>query len=686
LAIAEGGVAGNGDSALRLTHFVHDIDDRISVNMTQQSSESMPDDSRGKDILLPEYLPRLQGGIFVDLSLFPVGGGFAEFLDRLFGAGARFRGLDHSLLTDLLYNFDAILSSNGANAKVKLAVDVVDFPSRRKALYKAVKVDAESKRAEYLFEPVQIEVDTEVPVYGEPGADGVAPIIGSARKSELRPTKLDLDEFIADMWLKGVRFGLDVEGVAAAILRGEAIRMEIARQLDATEGSDAEIEEANDALRRDNSPKKLPNGMADLRRFQNRFPQIAKGARLLKKKKRVLGKPGFKVSGMMIEPPLPVDFDLLTLAGEGTRVENQGVNEFIVASRDGFLSLDIATNHISVTEKIENKSGVSIRTTGDLSLGGDEFIEHGEVQEGRVVEGKNMTFRSDVYGEVVSQGGFILLEKNLSSGHAISYDGDVTSNGRMLNSIIEAWDGIVTAKYAEGCLIMGESVAVERAVNCEILAMKVQIGSAEGCGIAGKNVCIGSSKERRDRQNIVSMLVPGLTQIDAQINQVRRTIVECRQVIEAREQELAGIRADEEVAKYLALETSIKQGSVKLNTAQQDNWQKMINKFARINRAMDRLNEDIQGQTERIAAFEQELKYLMAARVKCGADIHCEIVEVAGDTRVRTMVTVNGISGFRQITGNDLRIKLREQGFPLEQVFLGDEGGLDWSYQLPELA
>ncbi len=122
-------------------------------------------------------------------------------------------------------------------------------------------------------------------------------------------------------------------------------------------------------LRRDNSPKKLPNGQADLRKFQNRFPQIAKGARLLKKKKRVLGKPGFKVSGVMIEPPLPEDFDLQALAGEGTRVENQGVNEFIVATRDGFLSLDVETNHIAVTEKIENKSGVSVKTTGDLESG-----------------------------------------------------------------------------------------------------------------------------------------------------------------------------------------------------------------------------------------------------------------------------------------------------------------------------
>lgn len=643
-------------------------------------------DPKRMDILLPEYLLRQPGGIYVELSLFQVGGGFAAFLDRLFGAGARFLGLDYSLLTDLLYDYDAILAAHGTSGKVKLAADIVDFPPRRKGLYKAVKVDAEGKHAEYLFEPVQIGVEVEVPVYGEPGADGVAPIVGSARKTVMQPTKLDLDEFIADMWLKEVRFGIDVDGVADAIARGEAVRMDVAFQLDATEGSDAEIEEASDALRRDNSPKRLPNGMADLRRFQNRFPQIAMGSRLLKKKKRVLGKPGFRVSGAMIEPPLPADFDLQTLAGDGTRVENQGVNEFIVAGRDGFLSLDVATNHIAVTEKIENKGGISAKTTGDLSLAGDDFIEHGEVQEGRVVEGKNMTFHSDVYGEVVSHGGLILLETSLSNGRAISHGGDVTSNGRMLNSVVEAWDGVVTAKYAEGCLIIGKSVMVERAVNCEIVGENIQIGSAEGCGIAGKRIRISSSSERRDKQTIVSMLVPGLTQIDAQINQVRRAIVECRKIIEAKEQELAQIRADEEVAKYLALEASIRQGSIKLTAAQQENWQKMTAKFVGPLRAMDRLGKEQQEQLERIAAFEQEQKRLMTEREKSGADIHCEITAVSGDTRVRTMVSFNGVAGLQQLAASDLRIKLREQGFPLEQVFMDSEGSLEWTYELPEIA
>ncbi|HLP97280.1 MAG TPA: flagellar assembly protein A [Sideroxyarcus sp.] len=642
-------------------------------------------DFRQAGLPLPGYLQRQPGGIFVDLANFPVGGGFAQFIDRLFGEGARFAGLDYCLFSGLLYDYDAILDAHGLSGKVRLAADVVEFTPQRRALYKAVKVEAESSSAMYLFEPAMIEVETEVPVYGEPDPDGVAPIIGSAKKVELKPTQLDLDEFVADMWLKGVRFGIAVDAVAGVIARRETVRMEVATRLDATEGSDAEIEEVCDALRRDNSPKRLANGKADLRKYQNRFPQIAKDVRLLKKKKRVLGKPGFRVDGAMIEPPIPEDFDLSAMAGDGTRVETVDGAEYIVSNRDGFLSLDMATNHIAITEKIENKGGVSVRTTGDLSLTGNDFVEHGEVQEGRIVEGKNMTFRSDVYGDIVSQGGSVLLEKNLSGGSARCYGGEITSNGRTLNSVIEARDGRVALKYAESCLIMGETVAVEQAVNCEIVATNVELGAAEGCAIAGKTVGIGSSAACRGRETLVSMLVPDLSGVDGQIGQVYKAIDDCNRAIAAKDQAQAQLLADDEFAKFLALAKSIRQGVVKLNAAQQEGWQKMAARFAGNNKALAGLEAEMRVLREHIAALQEELAYLLESRRKSGAGIHCAIKAVAGDTLVRTMVACFGVTELRKMKAVELKLKLREQGAAQERVFFNDEGSLDWSYVLPEM-
>lgn len=648
--------------------------------MTQQiKAASLSPDSKGA-ISLPACLIRQPDGVFVDLSLVPASG-FDKLVDSLFGNGARFRGLDYRLLSGLLYDRDSVTGSYALSDRVKLADDIVPFSPKRRALYKSVKVDADGQHAAYFFEPVEMEVVIDEPVYGEPGEDGVAPVVGSTRKTVMQATKLDIDEFIADMWMKGVRFGICIEEVAGVIFRGESVRLNIATQLDATAGADAEIEEACNVLHRDNSPKLLVNGKADLRKFQNRFPQIVKDARLLKKKSCVFGKPGYKVSGEKMTPAVPHDdIDLHAMAGPGTRVELQDGCEYILADQDGFLSLDVQSNLIAVTEMIENKSGISLKTTGDLSLAGNEFIEHGEVQEGRVVEGRNMTFRSDVYGDVVSQGGFILLEKNLSGGSAKSYGGDVTSNGRVFNSTIEARTGQVTLQYAESCLILGETVLVDRAVNCDIVGENVQVGGAEGCSIAGKNIQVNSSSSRRSKETLISMLVPDLSALDAQIAQMSREIDECNRALETKSQEIVALKSDVEFAKYLALATSIRQGKIQLNAAQQDSWQKMTARFASFMSTGAKLTAEKQELMTRAQAFLQEQGHLLETREKSCAGIRCEITEVAGDTLVQGMIYPNGVAALQKYQPGDIRRQLREQDIRHKRIFSDDTGSLNWSF------
>ena len=655
------------------------------MNISPQSTVGNLADLKEGEVLLPNYMLRQPGGIFVSLPLFPLGGGFDKFVDRLFGDGFRFVHLDYKLLMNLLYDYNAVLDSCGIEVKVKLADDIVNFPAQRKILYRGVKLGAHFESAEYFFEPVEMEVEVEVPVYGEEDDNGVRAIVGSEHIMELRPTNLKVDEFVADMWIKGVRFGIAIDEVAAAITRKESVRMIVASQLDPAVGNDAEIEEANDALRRDNSPKILPNGKADLRKFQNRFPQVEMGTRLLRKKSRMLGKPGYKVNGVMIEPEIPKDLELQALAGIGTRVETQDGYEYIVSARKGFLSLDVETNHIEVTEKIENKTGVSVKTTGDLSLAGKEFIEHGEVQEGRTVEGTNMTFRSDVYGTIISKGGFILLEKNLSNGSAKSQGGDVTSNGRAFNSIIDARDGRISINYAEACIILGKSVVIDQAVNCEIIAEDIDIGTAEGCGIAGRSVKITSSRDSRGKETNISVALPDLTVFEAQIRQVNKAMQTCLQIIKTKDLEIAQISSNEEVAKYLAVASSVKLSTVKLTASHQENWRKMTAKFAKVDNALEKLEAEKLDQQKRVNAFQQEISYLMEGREKSGKGLYCKIAEIVGDTLVRTMSVYNGITELQKIKPVDIKVKLREQGLAQERVFYNDVGSLDWVYKMPEL-
>lgn len=653
--------------------------------MTQQSNEDIQTEFKSDAIALPTYLRRQKEGLFVDLSLFPLGGGFETFVDRLFADGGRFVGLDYQLFQSLLFDYEAVLDTHGINAKLRLAADVVAFSPERKSLYKEVKIDPEYDRAIYFFEPVALEKIIQEPVYGEPGEDGVSPILSYNRNVIRVPAKLDLDEFISELWLKGVRFGIQIDAITGVIKRSESVRMDVALQLNPTEGVDAEIEEASTVLHRDNSPQISVTGKADLRKFQNRFPQISLDTRLLRKKPRQLGKPGFKVNGVIIEPAIPKDIDLYALAGAGTRVETQDGLEYIMASRDGFLALDTKSNLISITEKIENKGGISIRTTGDLSLTGSEYIEHGEVQEGRSVEGKNMTFHGDVYGDLVSNGGYIVLEGNLSGGSAKSFGGDILSNARAFNSILQAWEGKITVKYAESCVILAESVAIERAVNCEIIADHVQIDLTEGCGIAGKNVQIKNSTSCRGKQTVISMVVPNLTTLDGQIKQVNKAIFECQNNIKIKEQGVAQIKADPEVAKYLALAKSIQDGAIKLNEAQQENWNKMTFKFAKVTNVVNKVNADVQEQKNKIAGHQQELAHLNEVRQKSGGDLQCQIAEVGGDTVVRRLIAQAGISEFHKTSIGDIRLKLRDQATQKERIFSNSSGTVKWLYELPEL-
>jgi uncharacterized protein (DUF342 family) len=638
------------------------------------------------EVLLPNYLLRRPDGISVDLSLFPLEGGFNAFVDRLFSEGGRWVGANYPLLSNLLFDCRSVLDLYGANAKINLAQDVTVFPPNRKALYKGVKLDGQHRFAEYFFEPVEMEIIVEEAVYGEPDENGIPPNIGSAHRSEFMPTKLELDEFVADMWLKGIRFGIQYHEVAGVIARSETIRMVVARQLDPSTGSDAEIEEANPALHRDNSPKILPNGKADLRKFQNRFPQIQHGARLLKKIPRVLGKPGYKINGEIIEAEIPTDVDLQALAGPGTRIEVQEGIEFVLSTRDGFLALDVDNNYIAVTEKIENKGGVSVKTTGDLSLSGEEFIEHGEVQEGRSVEGKNMTFRADVYGKILSQGGFILLEANLSNGSAKSMGGNVTSHGRIFNSIVEAWNGHIKLQYAERCLILGHHVTVEHAVNCEIIGETVQVDFAQGCGIAGKNVQLNTADTCRDKETMVSLVLLDLTTLEAQIERVQQTIRDGQKMIAHKDQNLTNLKADAEAAKYLGLAERIQDGSVKLTPAQQDNWNKMSLRFASVKSAAEKIALERETLLKRLGKFQHELAVLMATRTESGHNVQCQIKEIVGETRVRTLTTYSGMAEFHTFNANEIRAKLREPGTQTERIFAAHEGNLSWKFELQPLA
>lgn len=649
----------------------------------------LPDAAQDKTIL-PGYVSQRPGGVCIDLARLQNAAGFETFINRLFTGGERFSGLDYALFLKLLYDADWLAAMQAKRAELKIAAEIVSFPAQRQALYRPVRVTESGKLAEYVFEPASIEVEYQQAVYAEPtraqrlsGTENEAEIIEYVTKTRKEPTRLDFDEFVADMWLKGVKYGIDANAVRQAISGDKAVRMKVAAHLEPTEGRDAEIKEVCADLHRDNSPKVLLSGKADLRAFKNRFPQIKKGVRLLKKIPRALGRHGYAVTGEIIEPVIPKDLDLAALSSVGTLVEQEKDIEYIVAAQDGFLTIDTQTNKISITEKIENKAGISVKTTGDLMLGGAEFIEHGEVQEARVVKGKNMTFLSDVFGKVISDGGNIFISGNLAGGRAESLGGNIVLGKRASRAVIRARDGEVTVNYCESSVIVGKIVRIEHAVNCEIVADELYADVIEGCMIAAKAIKITTTDERRDRETLATVLIPDLSGFDRGIESFKKKIAEIQANVEAKMRENELLKADAEFAKYLALDERIRSGAIKLTDEQALAWQKLVEKNAKSANALKRLGAELNALDSALKESEEELVYTVHDRDAIEEGVSCVIDKVIGHTTVQTMKSINGIDVFNGMAGDGIRAMLQKVDGGKTRIFSGDAGAFDWAFKQP---
>lgn len=640
------------------------------------------DDIQQEELMFPGFVFTRPEGIIIDLrALMLVEGGFKLFVDRLFAGGMRFSGLDYAAFLKLIYDADWLEAMQGKYTEAKIATKITRFSPQRQALYRAVKLLEGGNRAEYVFEPVSLEEAYEEPVYGDPGEDGIRPVTGYLSKTRQVPTRLDFDEFVADMWLKEVKFGIDADVVRQAIASGASARVTIARHLEPTAGRDAEILEICPDLRRDNSPKILRDGKADLKVFKNRFPQIAKGKRLLKKVPRVLGKPGYKVAGDVIEPKMPKDVDLHALAAAGTTAEHAADGEYIVAALDGFIIHDAQSNSISVTEKIETTEGVSAKTTGDLVLGVDEFIEHGDVQEGCTVKGKHMTFRADVFGNVISLGGNICIEGNFAGGRAESQGGNIAMRNRVSRAVVRAREGEVTVHYCEHSTIVGRVVRVEHAINCEIIADEVYADVVEGCMIAAEKIKIASADERRGRETLVTVLIPDLSVFDQSIAALQKKIAEAQASSKAKMLEAEALKSDQEFAKYLGLHERIKSGAIKLTAEQAGNWRKLVEKNARAANQLAKLNAEISAFDLSAKGFGDELAYAMRDRDAMGGDISCVIDKVIGQSTVQTMKSTNGADMIIDMPGSDIKGILQKVDSQKARIFSVDSGSIDWKFK-----
>jgi hypothetical protein len=604
----------------------------------------------------PEHcIMRRRDGIYADPSV--LGTTFLAAFDRMLEEDIYFTDLDYPLLMKALYGHGPDLPRSATGeVKVRFATDFVPFDPARRALYRALQI--ENGAADYYFEPVFL---------ADPDDPGAPP----------RRVALDLDEFIADMWLKGIRYGIDIDAVRAAIESGQAGRVTVARRLDPRPGQDAAIVEVSDDIHRSDAPRLLANGRLDLTSFQNRFPQVQRGVKLLKKVPRTAGEPGFELSGIPIEPAVPRDVDLAAFCGLGTAVERTGAGEFLVAQQTGFLAVDAKTSQISVGDKIVSHEGVSARTTGNLQLTGD-FEEFGEVQEMRVIEGEGITVHADVFGKIVSRGGQVLLNRNLVGGSAHNKQGDIRVKGLASGAVIQASSGEVVLKRAESCVVSGTRVTIGHAVNCEIIGEQVQVGVAEGCAIAGLHVTVDAAAPWRQGEMVVYALRPDCAALDKVLDQLRQRVGELGQLRARRQAEMERLTAQPGVRKYVALAARIRKGELVLSPEQAPTFQKMAAALGPSLKAIGQLQQEVKTTLAEQQAGQAMAAQLEQQRSAGEGSASIELRALQGDTQVRTLAFSPDRGSAYDLAPRDIKALLRGPA-SAGVIFAGNRGAFKWS-------
>ncbi|GAB3466953.1 hypothetical protein GCM10027321_33840 [Massilia terrae] len=601
---------------------------------------------------MPEYgVVQRADGVYLDPSLQRPA--LMMAVDSILSNDNYFTGLAYPVLMRALYGVGP-KAVPGEDGWLRFASGIAPFTPARRELYRAVRIDKGA--AEYYFEPVYL-ADPDDP-------DGVG-----------EPALLNIDEFVADMWGKGIRFGIDIGLVRAAIKAGGSERAVIARRLEPVQGADARIVEVTDDIHRSDAPRQLANGMLDLNSFQNRFPQIRKDVRLLQKIPRVAGTVGFELSGIQIEPAVPKDVDLQAYCGLGTAVERTPDGEFLVAKQSGFLMVDSRSNQISVGSKIVSHEGVSAKTTGNLELTGD-YEEFGEVQEKRVIEGDSITVHADVYGKIVSRGGTIALNHNLIGGAAVNKLGDIRVRGMVSNATVQASNGEVVLERAENSVISGTRIRIDHAVNCEILGQDVTVAKAEGCAIGGRNIAIEAAGPRRQSEMVVVVQVPDPKNVDAVIAATAERVAQLAAAVQKQKAVLETLTSQPEVLKYLRLATGVRKNEITLTPEQMPMFQRLAQSVGPALKDIGKVSAAIRaGEAECVVGQELAAK-LRAQRDEAGAS-QLSIAQVSGETRVRMIHFDPDGSTTYDLPVREIKARLR--GIASSQIlFAGSSGSFNW--------
>ncbi|HNH24526.1 MAG TPA: hypothetical protein PK261_06010, partial [Accumulibacter sp.] len=349
----------------------------------------------------------------------------------------------------------------------------------------------------------------------------------------------------------------------------------------------------------------------------------------------------------------------------------------------GFLVTDTKTHQFSVSEKIVSHEGVSARTTGDLSLNVENYEQHGEIQEKRIVHCRSITAYGAVCGEIVSTGGLVLLKSNLVGGSASNAAGDIVVEGIASGATLTALAGTVKLRQADNCLIRAQQVSIEKAINCDIVAEQVTIDLAEGCAIAGQSITVRLARSRRELDNVVLVCLPDLSAYRTRIGALQNKQAELTQALTALRTKLATLRNEKEVANYLRLAGQLRRNERVLTAEQEPGWQRLAAKMAPVLRGMAALNERIKlHENETLELTSQIAEVSRQSEAAC-LGIHCTVEQSQGDTRIDSYLPSAAQEALQTLSAKELKVRLRRSDAATQRLFAGSGQNFTWTYRPP---
>lgn len=607
---------------------------------------------------LPPGIVQRDASLHFDTSL-PAAALWAA-VDQVYRSHALLSGLDYPVLLKVLYGVGpALPRAATATDKplVRFAREVLRFAPQRRSLYKNFKLDDTASEAEYYFEPVFVD-DT--------SADGAA----------LAPARLDVDEFVAALWCRGLRFGIDVAAVQGAIAGGRAERLIVARRFEPIPSRDADIVEVTQQLQRSDAPRQRADGRLDLLDFKNRFPQVKQHARLLRKRPASAGCAGIALDGSALPVAAPADVDLAALAGPGTAIEQLRDGDYLVATEDGFLAFDSASQRMSVSAVIVSHEGVSSRTTGNLHLS-RAYEEYGEVQELRSVEGADITIHGDVFGKIVSRGGVIDLKRNLVGGSAFNTRGDISVAGVASGAVLQTRDGTLRLARAENSLLTGSRIHIGEALNCDIVGDEVTIGQAEGCAIAARRITLDSAAPRKQNEMLLFALAPELAGFDQRVAVLGEKGLAFAGHAAARQDQIDALSSRADVRTYIALANKVRKQEVQLSAEQLPQFQKMALAVGPALKAIGKLSLEVKAARAQHQAMVEQAAQVIQDRAALAAQTWCRVARVDGDTVLRTLALDPDGAAPHDRGVKEIRALLHGAA-PGAPVLVADSGALAW--------